>query len=263
VSSRAVSVQRPSVGDALAAEQFELLARRAQQGDDDARARVVELAFPRLRRWAGRYARRGVSREDLTHDAVVGLLRALERFEPSRGVPFMAWAEIWIRQALQQSLAEHGRPVRLTRHALWDLHELKGRHEELLHQLGREPRLIELADALRWPVERVTATLELGQTPERPEALDLLEDPLGEAAYYDVLTRVSADQVQPLLLQLSERERGIVRRRTDGASLREVGRELGISGERVRVLEERALAKVRARALPEPADAPVGTRYQP
>jgi RNA polymerase sigma factor (sigma-70 family) len=62
--------------------------------------------------------------------------------------------------------------------------------------------------------------------------------------------------VQPLLLELSERERAIVQRRSDGASLREVGRELGVSGERVRVLEERALAKVRARAVPESAESP-------
>ncbi len=64
-------------------------------------------------------------------DAVVGLLRALERFDPERGVPFLAWAEIWVRQSFQQSIAEHGRPLRLPRHVLWDLHELKERHEAL------------------------------------------------------------------------------------------------------------------------------------
>jgi RNA polymerase nonessential primary-like sigma factor len=249
-------VELSTVRDPLAAERVELLARRARDGDDDARARLLEHAFPRLQRWARRYARGAVAAEDLTHDAVIGLLRALERFDPDRGVPFMAWAEIWIRQALQQSLAEHGRPLRLTRHVLWDLHELKGRQEALRQELGRDPRLMELADALRWPLERVTATLEHGQVPERPEALDLLEDPLGEAAFYDVLSRVTAGQVQPLLLELSERERAIVQRRSDGASLREVGRELGVSGERVRVLEERALAKVRARAVPESAESP-------
>src|SRR4051812_45589646 len=227
---------------------MDALARRAREGDDAARARVVELAFPRLVRFARRYAGRGVALDDLTQDAVIGLLRALERFEPERGVPFMAWAEIWIRQALQQALAEHGRPLRLSRHVLWDLHELKGRQEELLRERGREPRSIELADALQWPVERVAETLALGQTAERPDALDLVEDPLGEAAYYDVLTRVTAEQVQPLLLRLSDRERDVVERRAEGASLRQLGRELGVSGERVRVVEERALAKVRAGA---------------
>lgn len=88
----------------------------AQRGCQNARARLVEVAMPRLQTWARRYGGRGVSHEDLVQDAVVGLLRALERFEPERGVPFMAWAEIWVRQALQQSIAETGRPLRLPRH---------------------------------------------------------------------------------------------------------------------------------------------------
>jgi RNA polymerase sigma factor (sigma-70 family) len=232
------------------AERLEELIRGAREGDDSARARLVELALPRLARWARRYAGRGVALEDLTQDAVVGLLRALERFDPSRGVPFMAWAEIWVRQALQQALAEHARPLRLSRHVLWDLHELKDRQEALTREHGREPRLIELADALHWPVARVEMTFVLGQTPEQPDALDVVHDPLGDAAYEDVLTRLAAAQVEPLLLQLSARDREIVRRRRDGVSLRQLGRELGLSGERVRVLEERALAKVRAAATP-------------
>jgi RNA polymerase sigma factor (sigma-70 family) len=247
----------PTASNPESAERLEELARLARQGDDAARARLVDLALPRLARRARRYAGRGVTTDDLTQDAVVGLLRALEGYEADRGVPFMAWAEIWIRQALQQALAEHGRPLRLTRHVLWELHELKGVHEQLARDLGREPRLIELADALRWPVERVATTLQLGQTAEHPDALDLLQDPLGEAAYYDVLSRVAAEQVQPLLLRLGERERAVLQRRADGASLRQLGRELGVSAERVRVIEDRALAKLRAAALPEamPAEA--------
>jgi RNA polymerase sigma factor (sigma-70 family) len=231
---------------------IERLAVLAQRGDQEARARLVEAAMARLRSWARRYRGRGVSIDDLAQEAVVGLLRALERFDPERGVPFLAWAEIWIRQALQQTIAEHGRPVRLPRHVLWDLHELKGRHEALMRTRGHEPRLVDLADDIGWPAERVARTLQLGQEPGAPAALDLLEDPLGEAAYFDVLLRVTGEQVLPLLLELSEREREILERRAAGASLREVGRDLGVSGERVRVVEERALAKVRAAATGEP-----------
>ncbi len=233
---------------------IERLAVLAQRGDRDARARLVEAALGRLRTWAARYRGRGVSADDLLQDATVGLLRALERFDPERGVPFLAWAEIWVRQSLQQAVAECGRPLRLPRHVLWDLHELKGRHEALMRATGREPRLMEVADDIGWPAERVARTLRLGQEPGSPEALDLLEDPLGETAYFDVLSRVAAAQVAPLLLELSERERDIVERRADGASLRDVGRALGVSGERVRVVEERALAKVRAAALGDDVD---------
>jgi RNA polymerase sigma factor (sigma-70 family) len=232
-------------------DDIERLAVVARAGDADARARLVEAAMSRLRAWAGRYRGRGVSTDDLAQDAVVGLLRALERFDPQRGVPFMAWAEIWVRQSLQQAIAEHGRPLRLPRHVLWDLHELKGRHEALMRNSGHEPRLMQLADDIGWPAERVARTLRLGQEPGAPAALDLLEDPLGEAAYADVLSRVAAEQVRPLLLELSERERDIVERRADGASVRDIGRALGISGERVRVVEGRAMAKLRVAALGE------------
>jgi DNA-directed RNA polymerase sigma subunit (sigma70/sigma32) len=232
-----------------ARDDIERLATLAQAGDDDARARLVEAALGRLRTWAGRYRGRGVSLDDLVQDAVVGLLRALERFDPERGVPFLGWAEIWVRQSLQQAIAEHGRPLRLPRHVLWDLHELKDRHEALMRSHGHEPRLMELADDIGWPAERVARTLRLGQDPGSPAALDLLDDPLGEAAYSDVLTRVTAGQVLPLLLHLSERERNVVAQRARGVSLRDIGRDLGISGERVRVIEERALTKLRVAAL--------------
>ena len=235
----------------LDTEDIQRLASLAQRGSLDARAQLVEAAMPRLQTWARRYRGRGVSDDDLVQDAVVGLLRALERFEPERGVPFIAWAEIWVRQALQQAIAEYGRPLRLPRHVLWDLHELKDRHEALTRAAGHEPRLMELADDIGWPAERVARTLQLGQEPGSPTARDLLEDPLGEAAYFDVLARVTSDQVVPLLRALSERERAIVERRAQGASLREIGRDLGVSAERVRQVEERATAKLRAAAAGE------------
>jgi|1186.fasta_scaffold318956_2 RNA polymerase sigma factor (sigma-70 family) len=249
-----MSSQSPATTQ-LATEELERLARRAANGDAHARAAVVERSFPRLSRWAGRYAGRGVSRDDLLQDAAVGLLRALERFDPTRGVPFLAWADIWIRQSLQQAIAEQSRPVRLTRHVLWDIHELKSRYDTLHRPDGREPALIDVADSLGWPVERVATTLMLAQEPEAPNALDLVGDPLSEAAYYDVLTRLTAAQLRPLLLRLSDRERHVLERRAAGASLRDVGRELGVSGERVRALEERGLAKVRAAAEADQPDA--------
>ena len=95
------------------------LARRAHEGDAEARAELVAEATPLLRRMARRYAGRGVELEDLVQDAVVGLLRGLARYEPERGTPFMAWARLWVRQALQQALAERLRPLRLPTHVLW------------------------------------------------------------------------------------------------------------------------------------------------
>lgn len=229
------------------------LACAAATGDRDARARCVELAFPRLRGLARRYEGRGVSRDDLEQEVAIGVLRALERYEPARGAPFMAWARVWARQALQQAIAEHSRPLRLPRHALWDLHELKSTQERLWQEQRAEPTLSRLADTLGWPRDRVEHVLHSGQTAEHPDALDLLEDPLGQGAFEDVLDRVAATQVRPLLLALPQRDRDILLRRSGDEPLREIARSLGLSHQRVAAIEERALTRLNAAASAAPA----------
>jgi RNA polymerase sigma factor (sigma-70 family) len=230
------------------------LAAAAATGDRNARARCVELALPRLRGLARRYEGHGVTRDDLEQEVALGLLRALERYDPSLGTPFLAWARIWARQALQQAVAEHSRPVRLTRHALWDLHELKSTQERLWQAQRGEPTLAQLADAMAWPEERVTHVFQSGQTSEHPDALDLVIDPLGQAAFEDVISRVTANQVRPLLLALPERDRDILARRANDEPLRAIARSLGVSHQRVAALEERALSKLSAAALPAEAE---------
>ncbi len=226
------------------------LAAAAAGGDRSARARCAELAVPRLRGMARRYEGHGVARDDLEQEVALGVLRALERYDPSLGTPFLAWARVWARQALQQALAEHGRPVRLTRHALWDLHELKSAQEQLWQRERSEPTLGRLADALAWPEDRVAHVFQSGQTSEHPDALDLVIDPLGQEAFEDVIARVTARQVRPLLIGLPERDRDILERRANDEPLRTIGRSLGLSHQRVAALEERALSKLRAAAVP-------------
>ena len=149
---------------------------------------------------------------------------------------------------MQQSVAEGMRPYRLPTHVLWDMHDLKDARERHLQDHGREARAVELADALGWEAGRVEATTRAERLPT-DAGVDLLEDPLGADAFEAVLVRLTAHQLEPLLLRLTQREREIVGWRADGASLREVGRQLGVSGERVRAVEARSLAKVRAAAL--------------
>lgn len=236
---------------------LEELAERAVSGDREARARLVSASLPLLRRLARRYAGGGVDLADLEQDAVVGLLRALERFDPSRGVPFWGYARWWVRQALQQAVSECSRAARVPRHVLWDMHEMKETRERLTRAMTREPRAVELADALGWSLRRVDETLRA----ERPASslddplsgsgaapADLLEDPLAADAYERVLVDLTSDQLRPALLQLSEREREILARRASGESLRQVGRTLGVSAQRVQAVEGRALAKVRTAA---------------
>jgi RNA polymerase sigma factor (sigma-70 family) len=223
-------------------------ATAAAGGDHNARARCVELAYPRLRSLARRYEGRGVSRDDLEQEVALGIMRAVERYDPSRGTPFLAWAHTWVRQALQQVIAEQSRPFRLTRHALWDLHEAKSVQEHLWQRDRAAPTLGRLADELGWPQDRVSHVLRAGQTAEHPDAIDLVDDPIGNEAYEDVITRVTAMQIRPLLLALPEREREILGRRANDETLRDVARSLGLSHQRVATLEERAVSRVRVAA---------------
>jgi RNA polymerase sigma factor (sigma-70 family) len=129
--------------------------------------------------------------------------------------------------------------------------------ERLTREHGSEPRAVELADALGWSESRIHDVLRAERPGEQLDRIadgreaslaDLLDDPLAADAYEDVLDRIALAQLRPLVLRLTERERQVLALRADGASLREVGRGLGVSGERVRALESRAVAKLRAGA---------------
>jgi RNA polymerase sigma factor (sigma-70 family) len=218
----------------------------AARRDVGARARLIEALVPWLRRWARKYQGRGVDGDDLLQDAVVGALRAVERFDPERG-PFLVWARLWVRQALQQTVAESSRAFRLPTHVLWEMHELKEARQRLAGRLGRDPRLAELADELGWGVDRVADVLRAERPADDIDGMDVVADTIADE-FDKVLEAVTADQLRPLLLHLSEREREILRARTRGESLRTIGRRLGVSGERVRAIEERALARTRAAA---------------
>lgn len=231
-----------------ASEGAEELAIRARGGDREAKARLVSASLPLLRRIARRYAGSGVDLVDLEHDAVAGLLRALERFDPERGTPFWACARWWVRQALQQAVGESARALGVPRRALWDMHELKEMRERLTRERGREPRVVELADALAWSIGRVeealraehpARSLDVGFTDRDEVPGDLLEDPLATEAYERVLVDLTSEQLRPVLLQLSEREREVLARRAAGNRYaRSVGRSASLDS--VQAVEGRA-----------------------
>jgi RNA polymerase sigma factor (sigma-70 family) len=227
-------------------EEIDRLAARSR-ADGAARAELIDRLMPVLRRWTRRYAGRGVTVEDLVQDAVLGVLRAAAAYDPARG-PFLAWAKLWVRQALQQAVAERSRPFRLPTHVLWDMHELKQTRERLIRETHSEPGLQELADALGWGVDRVGDVLRAERVEAAEDGMDLLEDPMAEGAYEAVLDAVAGAQVAPLLLRLTEREREVLAARLRGDSLRTIGRALGLSGERVRAIEQQARAKLDAAA---------------
>jgi len=250
------------------------LVEAARAGDARARARLVESYMPLIASTARIYRSGQIQRIELLQEGVVGLLRALERFEPDRGVPFWGYASWWVRQAMQQLVAELTKPVVLSDRALRHLARLKDAHADVMRESGREPSRAELADRSGLSAEQVA---DLLATERAPRSLhdpgeghdgelgtfgELLVDPLAEHEYERVLDEIEVEELHTLLSGLSDRERDVLRARygLDGAderSLRDVGREFGLSGERVRQIERRALAKLEAVAgtsKPQPPD---------
>ena len=243
------------------AEAMRRLVERAQTGDAAARAAVIQAYMPALSAVARTYRTDQIGRQELLQEGVVGLLRALERFEPERGVAFWSYATFWVRQAMQHLVAELTRPVVLSDRALRNLSRLKQLHHEELQRSGRTPTRSELAErsGLESSLIDDLVAAEAGRSLDEPvrgdegelgSFGDLLADPLAEQDYERVLSAIETEALHSLLSGLSERERHVLELRYgldgDELSLRQVGEQLGLSGERVRQLEQRALAKLGA-----------------
>jgi RNA polymerase sigma factor (sigma-70 family) len=240
-----------------------VLAAKARPGPD--RDRLVRAYLPLIGSIARTYAGTGnIERRELMQDGIVGLLRALQRFDPELGVSLWAYASWWVRQAMQQLVSEMARPIVLSDRALRQLARIRAAERRFAQEHGREPTLRELADSTGFTLEHVES---LACAARRPRALEervgeqaddgvglgeRLADARAEDEYELVPTRIACTQLPILLGVLDDRERAIVRKRfgLDGEArtLRELAESLGVSAERVRQIEEGALEKCRTAA---------------
>jgi RNA polymerase sigma factor (sigma-70 family) len=240
-----------------------VLAAKARR--DDARRQLIDTFRPLIATYARHYRKSPtVERHELMQQGAVGLLRALERFDTKRGTPFWAYAAWWVREAMQELISELGRPVVLSDRAERQLARVNDARHTHLRKWGRDASPAEIAASTGLGLRQVASLVAAGRPsrsldePVRARGADArvgdqIADPSAEEAFDATQWPIDVSMLRSLLQVLSARERRVVTARfavgCTQRTLRELGVELGISAERVRQIEVRALDRLHQTAV--------------
>ena len=244
----------------LTAEQELALARRVVEGDVEAQQRLVEANLRLVVSIAKRYNNHGISLLDLTQEGNLGLMRAVQKFDPSRGFRFSTYATWWIRQAISRAVAEHTRAIHIPVHVVELMYKIKRITRRLYQELGRDPLAEEIGAAANLTKERVVELQTMAETPisldaplmedEQYHLADTLEDTRATAPADVVTQQALREQVASALETLNVRERQVIELRYglhDGYchTLEEVSSYFKLTRERIRQIEVKALRMLR------------------
>lgn len=244
----------------LSAEEEVHYARLARKGDDMGRRRMIESNLRLVVKISRRYVNRGLSLLDLIEEGNLGLIRAVEKFDPERGFRFSTYATWWIRQTIERAIMNQTRTIRLPIHVVKELNVYLRAARELAQKLDHEPTAEEIAELLEKPVDDVKRMLKLN------ERVTSVDTPLGPSSDKSILDTIAdegvsdpSDELQQhdihsnldrWISELPEKQCEVLSRRFglrgfETSTLEEVGREIGLTRERVRQIQVEALRRLR------------------
>ena len=244
-------------GELLSHQQEVHLSRRTKAGDKRARHKLIEKNLKLVVSVAKKYRGYGLPFEDLIQEGNIGLMKAVEKYDPERGFRFSTYATWWIRQAVQRAVADKGRTIRVPVHMTEKIRKVSRAYSELSAELEREPSQGEISERLGWTMDEVRLTMEAmpdATSLDQPvgsddasssELGDFVEDERASDTAGEVIGDMETEHLKEAIERLPERARYVLVRRYglddhEPATLAELGDELEISRERVRQLQREA-----------------------